>query len=260
MSCLLCYFLHQPLPAFPIHQSESTRLFETAYIRTPQRSVIFIIATAFHRKPLGIIADIPSFLFKVKVIHQQRSTPVRERYCVHILLHLAVVLHVPFHALQTLQPVEHTTQHIIQRVPLHMLHCLHEIPVRILAAIQLISRLPVGSHHLPERYGRLRVILFSITTARFPSAVRISRSMLFHSLWSFPFGWTTHAHPSKYAKSSSVKTPSSARCSSFRNKTKNSRFIESIIPIKLECRYRSLCQLNIEQNKLKPFGCTLLAL
>lgn len=125
---MLCYFLHQPLPAFPIHQSESTRVFETPYIRTLQRSVIRIIATASHRKPLGIIADIPSFLFKVKVIHQQRRTLVRERYCVHILLHLAVVPHVPFHALQTLQSVKHTVQHIIQRVPLHMLHRLHEIP------------------------------------------------------------------------------------------------------------------------------------
>ena len=89
-----------------------------------QRSVLRIIAAASHRKPLGIIADIPSFLFKVKVI--------------------------------------------------------------------------------------------------------------LRSLWSFLFGWTSHAHPSKYAKSSSVKTSLSARCSSFRNKTKNSRFIESIIPIKLE--------------------------
>lgn len=56
----------------------------------------------------------------------------------------------------------------------------------------------------------LASILFSITTARFPSAIRISKSMIFHSLWSVLFGWTSHAHPSKYAKSSSVKTSLSA--------------------------------------------------
>ena len=54
-------------------------------------------------------------------------------------------------------------------------------PVRILNHI--VEHLDLT--HVKKLYrekGRLRVILFSITTARFPSAVRISRSMLFHSL------------------------------------------------------------------------------